>query len=1209
VTARSVNEDFGANSGVVDDMYRKFLENPESVAESWRDFFAGYSPRVGAGAAGSTAAPAPASAATSSAAAPTSAPAPTPAASAAPSAAPAVSSGDEAKPLRGAAARIVENMEASLAVPTATSVRAVPAKLLEVNRRILNNHLARVGGPKVSFTHLIAYATARAVAMVPAMQRGYTMVDGTPTMVTHAQCNLGLAVDVTKSDGSRTLMVPNVKNAAGLDFAGFFHSYEDLIRKVRSNTLTLDDFANTTGSVTNPGMIGTVHSVPRLMPGQGFILGVGSIEFPAEYQGADPAALAQIGVSKVVTLTSTYDHRVIQGAESGEFLRSIHELLLGQHDFYDEVFRSFAVPYEPARWRRDDYSLDEAGYAEKVVAVYRLINMYRVRGHLLANIDPLGRRAVATHEELDLPHYGLSIWDLDRQFPSPLANSPRKETLGEMLSVLRDAYARSIGIEYMHMQDPDQKAWIQDHFENPAPAIALDAKRRVLEKLNNAEAFERFLQTKFMGHKRFGLEGGETLIPMLDGLLSDAADDGVKKVVLGMAHRGRLNVLANIVGKSYSQIFREFEGELDPSTTQGSGDVKYHVGASGEHLAPSGKTIEITLASNPSHLEAVDPVVEGMARAKQDELHDAERVQVLPVLIHGDAAFAGQGVVAETFNLSEVSGYRTGGTVHIVINNQVGFTTAPEHARSGYYCTEVAKMVQAPIFHVNGDDPEACLRVIRTAFAFRQEFNQDVVIDMYCYRRHGHNETDEPAYTQPKMYHLIEQMRSPRKLYTETLVNRGDLSLEEAEATLDHFKAQLEGAFEEMHQAEKRTPVSQASIEAIATESPVTAVDRNELERIVAAIMSWPDTFSVHPKLEKILLSMKQAFGDDSIDWALGEQLAFGSLLLEGSNIRLAGQDTRRGTFSHRHAVLVDARNEAEYTPLAHLAENQGNFSIFDSTLSEFAGLGFEYGYSVAAPNSLVAWEAQFGDFANGAQTIIDQFIAAAEDKWGQRSALTMLLPHGYEGQGPEHSSARLERYLQLCGDDNLRVAYPSTSAQYFHLLRRQVHAATQKPLIVMTPKKYLRMAHSRSRVEDFTHGGFQLVLDDRNAATLDAGAVRRVVACTGKLGHELMDRRDQLGTNVAVLRVEQLYPWPEQQLTAILSRYPNATEIWWAQEEPENMGAWNFVRDRLRSICHARGIADTKFVGRGTSASTAAGSQVVHDEEQNMLLNEATTL
>ncbi|MFZ4515841.1 MAG: multifunctional oxoglutarate decarboxylase/oxoglutarate dehydrogenase thiamine pyrophosphate-binding subunit/dihydrolipoyllysine-residue succinyltransferase subunit, partial [Acidimicrobiia bacterium] len=979
MTARSVNEDFGANSGIVDDMYRQFLENPDAVSESWRDFFAGYSPRVGSGANGAAPTPlvTPAQAPTpvttpaataATAPAPNQSVAPAPKASVAPAS--TMTDGDTTTPLRGVAARIVENMEASLAVPTATSVRAVPAKLLEVNRRILNNHLARVRGPKVSFTHLIAYATARAVAMVPAMQRGYVDVDGQPTMVQHAHCNLGLAVDVTKSDGTRTLMVPNVKHADSLDFAAFFHAYEDLIRKVRTNALTLDDFAGTTGSVTNPGMIGTVHSVPRLMPGQGFILGVGAIEYPAEYQGADPSALAQIGVSKVVTLTSTYDHRVIQGAESGEFLRAIHELLLGEHGFYDEVFRSFAVPYEPARWRIDETPLDEVGLAEKVVSVYQLINMYRVRGHLLANIDPLGRREPVTHEELDIAHYGLSIWDLERVFPSPLANASRRQTLGAMLQVLRDAYARSIGIEYMHVQDPEVKLWIQDHFEIPAGQIPIEGKKRLLEKLNNAEAFERFLQTKFIGHKRFGLEGAESLIPMLDVLLSDAADDGVEAAVLGMAHRGRLNVLTNIVGKSYSQIFREFEGELDPNTTQGSGDVKYHVGARGTHVAPSGNEIAITLASNPSHLEAVDPVVVGMARAKQDEHDDVDRAKVLPVLIHGDAAFAGQGVVAETFNLSEVEGYNVGGTVHIIINNQVGFTTDPGSGRSGYYCTDIAKMVQAPIFHVNGDDPEACLRVMRIAFAFRQEFNRDVVIDMYCYRRHGHNETDEPAYTQPSMYALIEQKRSVRKLYTETLVNRGDLSLEEAEAALEHYRVQLEGAFDEIHQTERHAPTPVPSVQAIAVPSPNTGVSRSTLEHIVDAITTWPAGFTVHPKLEKILLGQKQAFGEDVIDWALGEQFALGSLLMEGAPIRMVGQDTRRGTFSHRHAVLVDATTEQRFTPLADLSDTQARLSIYDSVLSEFAALGFEYGYSVARPHGLVVWEAQFGDFANGAQTI-----------------------------------------------------------------------------------------------------------------------------------------------------------------------------------------------------------------------------------------------
>ncbi|MCJ7672680.1 MAG: multifunctional oxoglutarate decarboxylase/oxoglutarate dehydrogenase thiamine pyrophosphate-binding subunit/dihydrolipoyllysine-residue succinyltransferase subunit, partial [Acidimicrobiia bacterium] len=637
---------------------------------------------------------------------------------------------------------IVENMEASLTVPTATSVRSIPAKLLEVNRQILNNHLGRTGRGKVSFTHLIAYAVVRALDEFPNLTSSYAEADGTPTIVRHPHVNIGLAVDVERKDGTRSLLVPNIKHAETLDFAGFWEAYEALIAKVRGGQMSPDDFVGTTGTITNPGMIGTVHSVPRLMPGQGFILGVGAIGYPSEYEGADPQALARLGVSTVTTLTNTYDHRIIGGAESGEFLRRLHDLILGGPTadgvgFYDALFHSLAVPYEPARWVRDHAPVDAEAAHDKVVKVHQLINMYRVRGHLMANLDPLGRRGPRTHPELDITHYDLSIWDLDRDFPLGSLGAGHLDRgrmpLREILGVLRDAYARTVGVEYMHIQEPDQKAWIQEHIEQPVPEPDLAEKQRILDRLNAAEAFERFVHTKYLGQKRFSLEGAETLIPMLDALHSVAAESGIAEVVTGMAHRGRLNVLANILGKSYAQIFREFEGELDPSSTQGSGDVKYHLGATGTHTAPDGTTVDLTLAANPSHLETVDPIVEGMARAKGDRLGDTSGATVLPVLVHGDAAFAGQGVVAETLNLSDVEGFDVGGTMHVVVNNQLGFTTSPEAGRSSVYATDVAKMVQAPIFHVNGDDPEAAVRVIRLAFAFRQAFKKDVVVDLVCY--------------------------------------------------------------------------------------------------------------------------------------------------------------------------------------------------------------------------------------------------------------------------------------------------------------------------------------------------------------------------------------------------------------------------------------------------------------------------------------------
>ena len=951
-----------------------------------------------------------------------------------------------------------------------------------------------------------------------------------------------------------------------------------------------------------------MHSVPRLMTGQGFIVGVGSIGYPAEFEGADPAALAQLAVSKVTTLTNTYDHRIITGAESGEFLRRIHELLLGGDEFYDDVFGSLGVPYEPARWHADRSGFaDPATQNEKVVQVHALINMYRVRGHLIANLDPLGRRAPDTHPELDITHHDLSIWDLDREFPIGNLGAGRLARkvmpLREILGVLRDAYARTVGVEYMHIQEPDQKEWIQEHVEGAHFEVSNDDKIEILTWLNAAEAFERFLHTKFLGQKRFSLEGAETLIPMLAFLLDAAAASGMNDVVMGMSHRGRLNVLANIVGKSYAQIFREFEGELDPNVPQGSGDVKYHVGATGVLKGRSGMPVHISLAANPSHLEAVDPVVEGMTKAKQDRCNDLDNELVLSVLIHGDAAFAGQGVVAETLNLSELPGYDVGGTVHIVVNNQVGFTTTPGFARSTVYATDIAKAVQAPIFHVNGDDPEASMRVVQLAFAFRQRFKKDVVVDMVCYRRYGHNEGDEPAFTLPRMYEVIGRRRSVRKLYTELLVNRGDLTIEDADKALEDFRARLDAAFEETrvsHTPQPRQSDLTESEPSTAVEKRPTGVPRERLEQIVETLVTVPPGFSVHPKLQRIVGNRRKQFDEDRIDWSLAESLAFGSLLLEDTPVRLAGQDTRRGTFSQRHSVLVDHETEEEYTPLAHLGREAAPFMVYDSVLSEFAALGFEYGYSVADRDALVCWEAQFGDFGNGAQTIIDQFIVAAEDKWGQQSGLVLLLPHGFEGQGPEHSSARLERFLVLSADDNMRVVYPTTAAQYFHVLRRQVRDHVRKPMIVLTPKRYLRMPATYSPTSALESGAFQLVLSD--PAAPDPAQVTRLVFCSGKFGHELLARRDEIHAPLAVVRIEQLYPWPEQEIAAELERYPRA-EVIWAQEEPGNMGARYFVRRRIEEMGAGREVG---VVARPASPSPASGSSTVHDAQQLSLLAEA---
>ena len=988
-----------------------------------------------------------------------------------------------------------------------------------------------------------------------------------------------------------------------MDFAGFLGAYEELIRKVRSNKLTVEDFQGANVSLTNPGTIGTVQSVPRLMQGQSVIVGVGRIDYPAEFEGADRANLSSLGVSKVVTITSTYDHRIIQGAESGMFLARVHELLLGEHGFYDDVFHSLGMPYEAVKWRPDVNPIDHVeAMLHKQMQVATLIRVYRVRGHLIADLDPLKWKEPAMPKELDPLTYGLTIWDLDREFLTGGVAGTEKMQLGALLGVLRDAYCRTIGIEYMHIQDTEEQRWIQSKVEGVHPAFDKEAKHRILERLNAAEAFEKFLATKYVGTKRFGLEGSESAIAILDGVISAAADAGLDSCVIGMAHRGRLNVLSNIIGKNYDAIFREFEGHVDPSSVQGSGDVKYHLGATGKYVSPSGADILLELAANPSHLETVDPIVEGMVRAAQDQIDPPGSYPVLPILLHGDAAFAGQGVVAETLAMSDISGYRVGGTVHLIINNQIGFTTAPEFARSSIYCSDVAKTVQAPIFHVNGDDPEACVRVARLAFEYRQRFHKDVVIDMWCYRRHGHNEGDDPSYTQPLMYAAIAEHRSVRKLFVETLVKRGDITLEEAEQALDDFQARLQVALDETR-AQSTVPVKAAKPPKPAGVLPhiPTGVERPVLDKIFHQLTEYPEGFTVHPKLAKQFETRAKLYATGEVEWSTAEALAFGSLLLDGHSVRLAGEDSRRGTFSHRHAALVCNTTGKPWIPLDDLAGAEGKLWVYDSLLSEYAALGFEYGYAQENPEALVVWEAQFGDFINGAQVIIDQYVAAAEDKWNQQNGLVMLLPHGYEGQGPEHSSARIERFLTQAAEDNLQICNATTAAQYFHLLRRQVYTERHTPLIIFTPKQGLRMRQTRSQVEALTTGSFEEILDD--PFVTDADSVRRIVFCSGKVAWDAMGERDKRNAPVAVVRVEQLYPSPIDQLVALLDRYPNARELVWLQEEPENMGAWAFVEARVWRI-KERGY-DLRHVARVESGSPATGSKTIHDQELADLMDE----
>ena len=1238
----STADQFGPNEWLVEEMYQRFLDDPSAVDPAWHEFFADYRPSETPGEVATTSngvaptpaphaepveprraadrtatAPPPTVAATPSPATNGTAPARSAPAVAATPAKPAagsttqaakpapVGSDGESTPLRGAASAVVKNMNASLLVPTATSVRAVPAKLLGDNRVVINNQLKRTRGGKISFTHLIGFAVVQALAHFPTMNRHFVETDGKPTVVQPDHVNLGLAIDLPGKNGQRSLVVVSIKGCEAMSFAQFWSAYEDIVRKARNGALTGQDFAGTTISLTNPGTLGTNHSVPRLMQGQGTIVGVGAMEYPAEFQGASEERLAQIGISKIITLTSTYDHRIIQGAESGDFLRRVHQLLLGEDGFYDGIFRSLRVPYEPIRWVQD---IPE-GEVDKTARVIELIDAYRTRGHLMADTDPLNYRQ-RRHPDLDVLTHGLTLWDLDREFAVGGFGSQQRMKMRDVLGLLRDSYCRTIGTEYMHIADPEQRTWLQERIEVPHQKPNPAEQKYVLSKLNAAEAFETFLQTKYVGQKRFSLEGGETVIPLMDAVLDKAAEHELDEVVIGMPHRGRLNVLANIVGKPISQIFREFEGNLDPGQAHGSGDVKYHLGAEGKYfrMFGDGETV-VSLASNPSHLEAVDPVLEGIVRAKQDLLDKGHEngYTVLPLMMHGDAAFAGQGVVAETLNLALLRGYRTGGTVHVVVNNQVGFTTAPEHSRSSQYCTDVAKMIGAPVFHVNGDDPEACVWVARLAVEYRQRWHNDVVIDMICYRRRGHNEGDDPSMTQPAMYDVIDAKRSVRKIYTESLIGRGDISMEEAEHALRDFSNQLEHVFNEVRELEKAPVRISPSVEheQLVPTDLDTSIPLEVVHRIGDAHVELPEGFTAHQRVKPVLERRLKMSREGNVDWAFGELLALGSLVMDGKLVRLSGQDTRRGTFVQRHSVVIDRKTGEEYYPLRNLSENQERFLPYDSALSEFAAVGFEYGYSVANPDAFVAWEAQFGDFVNGAQSIIDEFISSGEAKWGQTSDVALLLPHGLEGQGPDHSSGRIERFLQLCAEGSMTVALPSEPANYFHLLRRHAMDGVRRPLVVFTPKWMLRAKQVVSPLADFTGGRFRSVIDDpiHREADGPAGGVRKVLFCSGKIYWELATAREKLGglPDIAIVRLEQLYPLAERQIAAVLDRYPNAEDVRWVQEEPANQGAWPFLGLTLpEKLPRLVGI---KRISRRRMAAPAAGSSKVHEVEQAALI------
>ena len=977
-------------------------------------------------------------------------------------------------------------------------------------------------------------------------------------------------------------------------------------------------------SLTNPGTLGTVASIPRLMEGQSVIIATGAIEYPAEYQAMAPEALSQLGISKAISISSTYDHRIIQGAESGAFLARVHDFIIGKHEFYKNIFLNLGIPHAPFGWNldRNPFFLSEDQVREqklKEAKVIQLINAYRVRGHLIADIDPLHALPLLYHAELDIETYGLTIWDLDRVFITDGLANRESMTLREILDVLQRAYCGKVGIEYRHIQNKEEKQWIRERirhqFVEPEP-IAADVKKRLLWKLISAEQFERFLHTKYLGQKRFSLEGCETIIPLLDQLIDGAAARGVEQITFGMAHRGRLNVLANVIGNLCERIFAAFEGSVHPEFPADEGDVKYHQGATGERVLADGRKVQLSLSPNPSHLEAVDPVVEGMVRATQDTMQyqrAATREQVidmaLPVLLHGDAAFAGQGVVMETLNLAGLKGYRTGGTIHIIINNQIGFTTSPEAGRSTIYSTDVARMTQLPIFHINGDDPEAAYRVLQIALQYRQDFNKDVVLDLIGFRRLGHNETDEPSYTQPLMYARVKAHPGVRTVYAKRLIKEGVVTEEEVNNLIAERVRRYEEALANAKRKVAEEPAhTQARVQELdGSEVVPTGVAAETIRSIAHKIAVVPEGFHVNPKMVgQLARRAKMGDGSTPIDWAFAEAAAFGSLVIEGTRVRLSGQDSGRGTFSQRHAVLFDTQTGQSWAPLSELRSESNpdaRFDVYDSSLSEEGVLGFEYGYSVVDKDALILWEAQFGDFGNGAQTIIDQYIAASEDKWKQTSRLVMLLPHGYEGQGPEHSSARLERYLQLCAENNLAVCYPTTPAQYFHLLRRQVRPGMERPLVVMTPKSLLRLPAASSTIEELASGGFQPLIDDAEIQGRDA--VTRIVLCSGKVYYDLADaRKKSEGRSVAVVRLEQFYPFPLQALRDLLAKYPNAKELVWAQEEPQNMGGWTFVHERLENLL--QGCERPKYVGRSASASPATGSYSIHQKEQTELVNEA---
>ncbi len=1125
-------------------------------------------------------------------------------------------------PLKGPAAALAGYMEQSLTIPTATSFRALAVDVLDARRKELNGAIKAAGRQeKVSFTHVVAFGLVRAAREMPFITHSFRRDEkGAPARL-EPGVHLGLAVDSERKDGSRFLVVPVIKNAAALDFAAFRNAYEDLVAKARDNKLVADDLQGASFTLTNPGGIGTVASLPRLMSGQGAIIATGAIGYPPGFAGANEQSLQLLGVSKIMQVTSTYDHRVIQGAQSGEYLRRVDELLQGRDGFYEEIFGSLGLQAAPVPQITTTFPAARAPGAavaappsdemlRAVAAGMAIVSAYRRHGHLAAHLDPLGTPPVGD-SSLEPQTYGLTPALMSAIPAGVLRVKVPGSTLNEVLPHLKETYSSTIAYEIEHISNAGQRVWLRDYIESGKNKVKFSPERQIefLSRLTRVEAFDRYVRKTFLGQKTFSGEGLDVMVPMLEEMLDMFADDGVRNAVLGMAHRGRLNVIAHVVNAPYEEAMMEFEaaqyrGELGDDDVMG--DVKYHHGSTGTFVTSKGKSIAVTLAHNPSHLEAVDPVVEGSARALQTEhatgVPGYDPKGAVPILIHGDAAFPGQGIVSEVFNLQSLPGYQTGGTIHLIANNQIGFTTDPADARSTRYASDLAKGFDVPIVHVNADDVDACIAAVHLAVDFRRAFARDVLIDLIGYRRFGHNEQDEPAYTQPQLAEKIKSHPTVRELFANKLVNQGVLTADQSRAMLDEAAERLG----EARKAVKGVLATHTTGRKMAGSNTfdgtlLPPVSRAQLEAWTAALGRVPEGFAVNRKLVAQIDRRRDTIAErGTVDWGTAEALAFASLLTGETPVRLSGQDTERGTFSHRHAVFHDVDRGATWIPLQHLAEPQASFEIRNSPLSEYACVGFEYGYSTQVPGALVLWEAQYGDFFNGAQIVVDQFIAAGQAKWGQNSRLVLLLPHGYEGGGPEHSSARLERFLQLVAEGNLRVAYPSNAGNYYHLLRMQARSPIAVPLVVMTPKSLLRVQSAAGSLDDMALGSFAPVIDDPRVT--DRAGIERLILCSGKIYHDLVAHASYASLRrTAIARIELLAPLPAAEINRVIAGYPKLKKIVWVQEEPKNMGARAFVRRRL--LESKRDGFDIEYIGRGYRASPSEGYAGQHAVEQERIV------